>query len=185
MGMLASAFLACTLGVSALVFAAGAVPALMGYKTMVVTSGSMEPTIDTGDALVIQQAPLESLAVGDVITFQSVEGRRLVTHRIIAAKEIEGMTYFQTQGDANETPDPNLTPVDAVYGRAVQGLPRMGYLIAFTATPMGKVLLIGLPMLMLTFKEVLALLRGGKHLRERSRPSDLGQAARYEPYTPR
>ncbi len=161
-GMLVNAFLLGTLGVSALVFAAGALPALLGYKTMVVTSGSMEPTINTGDALVIQQVPPESLAMSDVITFQNVEGGRLVTHRIIAVKEIKGVTYFQTKGDANKTPDANLTSTDAVYGRAVQGLPKMGYLIAFSATPMGKVLLIGLPMLLLTFREISSLLSGRK-----------------------
>lgn len=156
-----------TLAVSVLVFAVGALPILAGMKTMVVTSGSMEPAIHVGDAVCVKPVPAESVQVGDVVTFGDAAGKGMVTHRVIAIKEIQGVTYLQTQGDANRTPDPNLTPLEAVYGKVALRLPMTGYLLHYASTPWGKLLLMGLPLGLLIFQEATSLLKGGKSRRQK------------------
>ena len=167
--VLANSLLISTMMVATLVFAASSLPALLGFKTMVVTSGSMEPTIRTGDSVVIRPTPPESLAlgfkdgfirIGDVITFKPFGAGGLVTHRVIAVKEMQGDTYFQTQGDANATPDVNLAAGGAVYGKVTMTVPRFGYVLHFTATPLGKVLMILVPILILMWREVRGLFKG-------------------------
>ena len=134
----------------------------------------MEPTIHTGDAVVLRPTPAESIAssfrdgfvrIGDVITFTPYGSSGMVTHRVIDSKELQDETYFQTQGDANKTPDANLVNTGAVYGKVTFTLPKLGYLIHFATTPLGKAVLIIVPMMLLMAKEIRSML-GTKKTRE-------------------
>jgi len=75
-------------------------PLLLGF----VETGSMEPTINTGDGFVaLPTAIVGSPSAGDVIVFdaQELEGGGLTTHRIIE----ETPEGYITQGDANPAAD--------------------------------------------------------------------------------
>jgi len=75
-------------------------PVLLGF----VTSGSMAPTIETGDGFVAIPAALAGpVAEGDVVTFRAkeIQGGGLTTHRI-AEKTDRG---YITKGDANPFTD--------------------------------------------------------------------------------
>ena len=73
--------------------------AVLGWRFVVVTSGSMEPEIREGALLLGKETPFGRLAEGDVIVYES--GGRLNTHRIIALEY--GMAV--TKGDAALLPD--------------------------------------------------------------------------------
>ncbi|ARS90301.1 signal peptidase I [Natrarchaeobaculum aegyptiacum] len=76
------------------------VPILLSY----VESGSMEPTIETGDGFVaIPTADARSVETGDVVVFEAEEadGGGLTTHRIVDETE-QG---YVTRGDANPVTD--------------------------------------------------------------------------------
>lgn len=81
-------------------------------------SGSMEPTIGTLDAFLIEPWP-PSLAIGDIIVFQSVSRGEPAVHRIVGG-DARG---WYTQGDANPNNDQNTgEPVvtrDRILGRVV------------------------------------------------------------------
>ena len=143
--------------IALVVFLCSALPALMGFRTMVVTGGSMEPSIRTGDAVVLKPAPPGTVDVGDVITYPSGEGQRLNTHRVTAITEIQGRTYYQTKGDVNSSPDPDLTIAETVAGKVVSTLPKAGYLLGFATTLLGRALIFGFPLLILLAKEVSTL----------------------------
>src|SRR5437870_5307903 len=70
-----------------LLFASSVVPSVLGYRAMIVTSGSMAPAIHAGDAVLVRPEPPSSIAVGDVVTFSiaTMEGRGMgtTTHRVI------------------------------------------------------------------------------------------------------
>ncbi len=152
-GALVSGLFISTILMAALVFGSSSVPALLGYNTMVVTSGSMEPAIRVGDAVMMRPPSPGEIRDGDVITFKPFGSLGLVTHRVVATSEIEGNLYLQTQGDANATPDPDLTSADAVFGKVALTLPKMGFLLHFATTPRGKMLMIALPLFILVVRE--------------------------------
>lgn len=154
-----------------LIFASSAVPVMFGHKTMVVSSGSMAPAIMTGDAVLIKPAPSYSAKVGDVITFVTLSGRGLTTHRVAGIFPIGGETYFQTKGDANSSPDPDLTHVGAVVGTVRFVMPKAGYLLHFGASPFGKLLILAIPLVLLLIQEVQALNRQWKANRAPPRAS--------------
>lgn len=85
------------------------IPSVFGYSPVIVLSGSMSPTFETGDMIMIKETDPETLQVGDVICY--LEEEVAVTHRIIEIQNDNGNVYYITQGDANNTED--VTPVVA------------------------------------------------------------------------
>jgi len=77
--------------------------AVLGWRFVVVTSGSMEPAIQSGALLLARESPFSRLAEGDVIVYES--SGKLNTHRVIAFEYGAAIT----KGDAALLPD--ATPV--------------------------------------------------------------------------
>ena len=102
---------------------------VVGWKPMVVTTGSMQPAINPGD--IVLSAPPEDdvrLDVGTVITFEDPNRPgELITHRVEAVND-DGT--YSTRGDANSSADSyevapeELTGVGRLLVPAV-GLPRV------------------------------------------------------------
>ena len=121
------------------------VPMPLGVGATVVLSGSMEPTLSTGDLLII--AEQESYGVDDVVVFQN--NRMAVVHRIIEIKEetVEGEDGEEiqmiaiTQGDANNTPDDPIQ-LSQIKGTVVMSIPLVGYLVNMIKTPLGTILIL-------------------------------------------
>jgi signal peptidase len=155
------------------------VPNLFGYKLMAVTSGSMSPSIHVGDALYVRTVDDAATQVetGDVITFSAGTEGGMKTHRVIASKQIDGMTWFQTQGDANREPDVDLTPADSVYGVMAVRVPSVGPALIYATGPRGKLVLIGVPAALLMLSEINRLARRRRPLRAVRQSSPIREAA--------
>jgi signal peptidase len=124
-----------------------------GYEVLIVQSGSMEPVIWTGSVVVVRAQ--ERYGVGDIITFNTGGADQIpTTHRIIADTLQTGQLAYQTQGDANDAPDPQPVSGAAVRGRVIFTIPALGYLLDFARQPIGFALLIGVPALVIVFEEV-------------------------------
>jgi signal peptidase I len=138
-----------------------------GEQVMVVISGSMTPTFRAGDAVVVQPPRAEDLRVGTVISFHAPgDPDHLTTHRIVARQDRPEGLFLQTQGDANATPDPNLTPVGSVVGVMTGVVPPAGFWLAYFQSPEGRAVVLGLPLLLLIAGQARStvgqLLRGGR-----------------------
>lgn len=123
-----------SLGVLLLVLALGAVtivvPALVGGAPLSVLTGSMRPTLPPGTLVVIKPTPAEEIGVGDVITFQIESGQPAVaTHRVIARSldSATGAVSFTTQGDANNTADPEPVRPEQIRGSVWYAIPYLGW----------------------------------------------------------
>ena len=100
---------------------------LFGYRSYIIMSGSMEPTIKVGDAIIVKDA--ETYQKGDVIAFQ--EGRGVVAHRIIEVYTEEGKSQYKTQGDFNNTPDSELIQPSHIQGKVIAVIPKLGNTINY------------------------------------------------------
>ena len=121
-------------GVLLLILALGAVtivvPALVGGMPLSVLTGSMRPHLPPGTLVVVKPTPVEEIGVGDVITFQIESGRPAVaTHRVIARSvdSASGEVRFTTQGDANNTPDPEPVQPMQIHGTVWYAIPYLGW----------------------------------------------------------
>lgn len=152
-----------TLGVSVLVSATSFVPSLFGLKTMVVTSGSMQPYLDPGDVALVRPAHADDVALGNAISYYRPDGHGLITHRVIDIKVIAGVLYFQTQGDNNLAPDANLTPANALFGIVDGRLPKIGFLLQkVTSDKLIRLLTLSIPVMVIAIQEIRSLSRSAR-----------------------
>jgi signal peptidase I len=98
-----------------------AVPNFIGYQSVVVTSGSMEPSIRTADVVVTSTTDGLDLRVGTVINHTAFENATL--HRIVEITELG----YRTSGDANSTADSVIVAPDQVAGIGTVVVPFVGY----------------------------------------------------------
>lgn len=120
---------------------------LGNYRSYVVLSGSMEPSIRISDIIIIGQR--DRYNQNDVITFKFEN--HLVTHRIASVIEKSGSYLYLTKGDANRSEDDGQVDQANVLGKVIFVIPKLGQFVAFTQSPLGLVFLIGLPVLGLLF----------------------------------
>lgn len=121
-------------------------PGVFGVKPAVVLSGSMEPTIQTGDLIAVTDCDPTALHEGDVVCYLS--SGKAITHRIASVTTGEdGQLRYVTQGDANNAADRLPVTVDQVQGVwSGMRLPGVGNAILFMQTPAGMVLFIVCPL---------------------------------------
>ena len=93
----------------------------------VVVTGSMSPSIEAGDIVVIEKVLPSEVEVGDVLYFESKNIH--IVHRVIDQNE-EGQ--FQTKGDNNKSSDLEWVSRDAVKGIVKFKVPWVGKIILWT-----------------------------------------------------
>jgi signal peptidase len=157
-----------------------------GQRLLIVTSGSMsgpeQGSFDAGDAVVMRRVddPAQ-LRVGQVATFWPAGGDQLVTHRIIALRNLPVMRqdtatgkmvqtvdpetgepltrpYIFTKGDANAEPDKDATPLSQVRGIILNVYPRWGWVLDWAGSARGRAAMLAPPLAALATLEVLSLL---------------------------
>jgi signal peptidase I len=147
-----------------LLAAAVLVPALFGMQRYVITSGSMTGTYDRGALLLSSVVPTETLRVGDVITYTPPSGAGptgLVTHRIVAITAgPDGRRVYRTKGDANAAADPwTFTLPNATQAKAAFRLPYVGFGLAALGDRRLRMLVIGVPALLVALSVLAGLWR--------------------------
>jgi signal peptidase I len=158
------------LGAAALFVAVLLVPAVMGLQRYVIVGGSMTGTISKGSVVYARLTPVAQLKKGDVITFVPPVDSQPVTHRIISIKRSDqGQLVFRTKGDANATADPwTITFPQPQQARYVFHVPFIGYLLALLSIRAVRMLLIGLPALVIAVSILWSLWRSaGEEVRRR------------------
>jgi signal peptidase len=125
-------------------------PAVLGLQRYVITGGSMTGTIDKGSLVYSRLTPVDRLKVGDIVTFVPPGYPSPVTHRIVNISRQGGKRVFRTKGDFNKVADPWRVTFDKpMLARAVFHIPYLGYLLAAFALRPVRLLLIGLPAILI------------------------------------
>ncbi|MFD1645262.1 signal peptidase I [Haloarchaeobius litoreus] len=150
-------------------FVVFAVPQVAGGDaSFVVVSGSMEPAISVGDAVVVAEVSGENVRVGDVITYVTADRAAPTTHRVIEIRETAAGPEFVTQGDNNEDPDASTVTPDRLVGRVILTIPFIGYVVEFVGTTAGFALLVAAPIVLLVLTELRAFLKRAREENDES-----------------
>ncbi len=142
------------------------------FGAYVIISDSMVPTINVRDAVVTMRVDHSKLKVNDIITFISkdIETQGTpITHRIVGIVYEDSETKskvlgYRTKGDHNNTQDFALIRPEEVLGKVYLRIPLLGYLQLFLTTPIGWMLVIVLPCLLIIGNDVLKI---GKTIKEK------------------
>ncbi|MGV8967749.1 MAG: signal peptidase I [Cellulomonas sp.] len=168
-------------------------------RLLIVSSGSMSPYFDAGDAVVMRQITDPSqLRVGQVASFWPPGSDTLVTHRITALKMLPVLQqdeatgrmvptlnaeskpivrpYILTKGDANATPDPDATPLTRVRGVVLTVHPQWGAILDWSNSPGGRFTLLTPPLAIIAGMEIAAIV--ALRRTNSTKPAAVGAAAR-------
>jgi len=164
-------------------------------RLLIVTSGSMSPYFNAGDAVVMRQITEPSqLRVGQVASFWPPGSDALVTHRIVALKMLPVLQqdaasgrmvptldpatgkaaerpYIFTKGDANATQDPDATPLSRVRGVILGVHPQWGAALGWAHSSRGRLILLAPPLLILAGMELTSILETRRDRITRAAPA--------------
>lgn len=115
---------------------------VVGFRTLVVLSPSMEPKLMEKDMIITRKVAEEDLEVGDIITFsvyiRELGQEELVTHYLSAIETNGTNTYYRSrryslpEGESDEWLDDDLNPInitfDDIEGKYLFKIPYVGYL---------------------------------------------------------
>lgn len=155
------------------------IPTILGHKILTVISGSMEPAIHTGDVIIVEPTgDTVDYQVGDVLTFRSKENPNLlITHRVVGIFTINDQRLYMTKGDANDTEDLSPVAPSQVLGRYRWRVPYFAYLSNFIRQPLGIVLFVIVPGLVLIGLEFRKIWRALAEAEAPRAPAGAGTAA--------
>ncbi|HZJ68872.1 MAG TPA: signal peptidase I [Candidatus Eisenbacteria bacterium] len=147
-------------------------PDFIGYKPLIVLSGSMEPIVTLGDLAFVKITPIEDITENDIIAFrQNKSDKTAVLHRVKEKTKEDGEIAFVTKGDANPGVDDHRVKPDEIDGKYIGKIAKLGRLALFLQTPTGMFLLVILPLVLLLTIDY--LLGKGKTTRERELEAEL------------
>ena len=107
----------------------------LGYRLLIVESGSMVPTMRVGDLVLSKTVAPMSVHPGAIVTFRDVTRHdELVTHRVIRMVPDGPVVHFTTKGDANKVGEHWSVPKAGHIGREVLILPEAGWWLADLTT---------------------------------------------------
>ena len=122
---------------------------VLGFKSYVIVSPSMEPDIMVNDLIVIRKVKEENLDIRDVITFSvyipELGRENAVTHYIGDITEINGETVYKTQGAnqdiddfddwKNEDNESIEITYDDIEGKVALVVPKFGHIVNIIKDP--------------------------------------------------
>ena len=115
-----------------------AAPLIMGFRPVVVLTGSMQPTFPVGSIVYYHKCAFEDLQEGDPITFKAEDA--LVTHRITTVNGISRTVV--TKGDNNPTEDPAPVEENQIVGKTTKfAIPFAGYFVTYGKKPVAIALM--------------------------------------------
>jgi signal peptidase len=147
-------------GLAAGVALAMLVPLAFHARPLTVMSGSMEPTIHTGDVVVSRQVHPAEVQRGDIVSFRDPDrGGLLVTHRVRTITRKRDKFTFVTKGDANNSSERWRVTANDRIGHTMFRLPALGRGLAFAHTRKGIVLLVMIPLALMGILEIASIWR--------------------------
>jgi signal peptidase len=112
------------IGVVIVWFTAGVFP----IKPFLVPTGSMLPVINPGDVVIIAPVQIGDIKIGEIIEYRNTKENINIVHRVIGITGNAPNLSFITQGDANNSPDIDPVSPQAVIGREIFVIPKIGWI---------------------------------------------------------
>ncbi len=139
---------------------AGETPQLFGYQILRISSQSMEPKLMVGDIILSKNIDdISSVHTGDIVTYigetDDYAGKRITHEVVVEPYETDGEFLLQTQGTANDMPDP-IIRASSLEGSMVCKLGILSMIYSIFITPWGLVIILGI-LAVLFINEVFAL----------------------------
>lgn len=118
---------------------------IFGHKAYIITTNSMEPTINVGDIIIVSGIEKSNIKVDDIVTFEQ-EGKT-ITHRIVEVNKTDQGEKYVTKGDNNQVNDVEEITYEQIIGILVFKIPRIGNIILLLEDKIYVILLLNLALI--------------------------------------
>ncbi len=136
------------------------------YPVLVVVSGSMVPTLERGDLIVVRGVDPREITVGTIIVFHSPRDyETLIVHRVYALEQEGDEIYFRSKGDYNPRPDDWMIPANYVVGIFIARIPYVGIIVMKLREPFGVGVIVVLIVILVSYMFIEA---GSKQRKQKS-----------------
>ncbi len=138
------------------------------YPLLAVASGSMIPTLNVGDLIIVQGGLNVSDIVaengtGDIVVFhQPTRPSELIVHRAVEKLQDADGWYLKTKGDYNHSPDNWKVYDDDLVGKVVSSIPYIGNIPLFVHTTTGMTIIVILIVILILLEFVLPFVKERK-----------------------
>lgn len=134
---------------------------LFGYRVYIVASGSMIPTYNIGDTLLIKEMDASNIKKGDAVTYigddVGIDGM-IITHQVQEVEMGEDRKYyFHTKGIANNIEDP-IVSEEQVLGKVVYRFFLLSFIGRITTSKLLLFCFIAIPIAILIAIEIIKLI---------------------------
>lgn len=137
-----------------------ALPNLFGLKSLTVLSGSMAPTIEAGDVVVVRPVRPDGLRPADLVTFRHPERQSdLVTHRVRTVRPAGDGVVVVTKGDANNATEEWRVAGGGTVGLVLYRVPKIGRMLTLVRTPPVRAGLVIVPVGLLAVGQLVRIWR--------------------------
>ena len=133
-----------------------------GWKPYIVASDSMQDTFEAGDVAVSGPVDAADVQPGDIITFVSIDPGsygEVITHKVRSVTEYGGQLAFVTYGTTTGVDDEYPALASNVLGKYAFSIPRVGELLGSARTPVGYVMVVLVPFVVLIGLQVRNFMR--------------------------
>ncbi len=113
-------------------FALGIFP----IKPIGIATGSMKPSINVGDLMIIQKCTANDIEIGDIIEYSRKDYS--VIHRVIEKYQKDGETFLITKGDNNDSADADPVSERQLNGKAIYKIPYLAWPTLFIDSLSGR-----------------------------------------------
>ena len=154
-------------------------PSVFGIRPAIVLSGSMSPTFEAGDMILLKKTKKpDELEVGDVACY--LYSGKATTHRIIERFEAEGKPRYVMKGDYNNVEDRLAVDPEQIQGVWTGGRVRhLGKFLMFLQSTMGMFVFLICPLAGLLTWDILKRKKADRLRLERQEYGE-GAGYRYE-----
>lgn len=139
------------------------------FNAYVIVSPSMVPTIKINDAVIVKRKD-EDYNIGDIISFLSADIKYKglnITHRIVGKTKSTGNNIiYTTKGDNNPVNDPATVSNEAIFGKVILKIPKIGYIHSFLSKPSNFFLCVLVPTLIVILYDLFRISKMMKKKKE-------------------
>jgi len=138
------------------------------YPLLAVASGSMIPTLNVGDLIIVQGGlnvsdVVAAYGTGDIIVFRKPSNPdELIVHRAVEQHGSGDTMYLKTKGDNNPGTDYWNIYDDYLVGKVVGIIPYLGHIPLFVHTPSGVTLIVILIVILIILEFIIPFVKEKK-----------------------
>lgn len=132
---------------------------VFGYKTYVIVTSSMEPSLKIGDVILVKETNPKKIKIGDVVTYNGMESDfagKIITHQVKDIVKEGDRLIFYTKGTTNNMVDPAVYE-EQLCGKVIYKIKILSFISKIIRSKYGYIFCVFIPLVLIFVKEMVTI----------------------------